>query len=341
MKAALILAGGGGHRLWPLSVEDKPKQLLTLFSNESLLAETVRRIEPLVGKKNIYLVTGEDQKLLVQDHVGLPEEQIICEPCQRNTAPAISLGAFHLLDIIGEDAIVITLPSDHYIEGIGAFHSCLEKACEVAEDGWLVTLGVPPHRPETGYGYIETGEVISPRCFRVSRFIEKPSAQKVREFLEKGNFYWNCGIFVWKLKTLWDVLMKFVSEVVLPLEDLRRALKTVWHERIREIYPKFPSISIDYAVMEKADNVAMVPATFKWQDIGSWASLWEILDKDVQGNVIRGNVGVLDVKNSILWSDPLPLRVIGLTDVVVVATPKGILICSKGRSQEVRKLISR
>ncbi len=338
-RVAVIMAGGGGVRLWPLSNLQTPKHMLPLFSTKSLLKETVDRITPFVGNDKVFAVTTRDMTIEVVKEGGMPLERVIVEPCRRNTAPAVALSTLYVMNHWGEETIMLVLPADHYIEPPEALWSCLEKASRLAQEGWLVTLGVPPTRPETGYGYMETGEMLAPSTLRVKRFTEKPSLEKAQKLLEKGNYYWNSGIFIWKAQTLWEELVKHLPEVALPLDRLRN---TAWKEvstHLETLYPKFPNISIDYAVMEKAQKVAMVPATFQWCDVGSWTSLWEILGKDPQGNVFRGPIQMLETQNSLIWSEGIPVKVLGLDNLVVVATPHGVLVCPLERGQDIKKLL--
>ncbi len=338
-KMAVIMAGGGGTRLWPLSTLSTPKHMLPLTSSISLLGETINRIRPLMDWERIFIVTTRDMAEGVAREGELPLERVIVEPCRRNTAPAVALSTLYAMKHLGEDTIMMVLPADHHIEPTQAFLECLDRACQLASSGWLVTLGIEPTRPDTGYGYMEAGEEISPHGRRVLRFTEKPSLDRAKEFLEKGNFYWNSGMFVWQASSLWQELKTHLPQVAQPLEEL---MEKPWEETVsilEELYPSFPSISIDYAVMEKASRVAMVPANFQWCDVGSWQALWDILEKDPQGNLLKGEAQVLETKNSLVWGQDIPVKVLGVQDLVVVATPQGVLVCPKERSQEVKRLL--
>ncbi len=340
-KVAVIMAGGGGTRLWPLSTPATPKHMLPLTSPHSMLRETLNRIYPLVGEQGILMVTTKDLADEVVREGKVPKEKVLVEPCRRNTAPAVALSTMYVMDHMGGDTIMMVLPADHHIEPPQALAECLDKACRLAAQGWMVTMGIEPTRPETGYGYLETGEALKPHGYRVVRFTEKPSLERAREFLKKGNFYWNSGIFVWQASTLWRELKKHLPQVALPLE---RLMGRPWEEiapLLQDLYPAFPHISIDYAVMEKAHRVAMVPATFQWCDVGSWEALWNLLEKDRQGNVLRGDSQVLETENSLVWGQGITVKVLGLENTVVVATPQGVLVCSMEKSQEIKKLLAK
>ncbi|RLD96246.1 MAG: mannose-1-phosphate guanylyltransferase [Aquificota bacterium] len=337
-RVAVIMAGGGGVRLWPLSNPQTPKHMLPLFSQKSLLKETIERIAPFVGSEKVLIVTTRDMAIEVAKEGDVPRERVIVEPRGRNTAPAVALSTLYVMNILGEEAIIIVLPADHHIEPPEALWSCLDKASKLALDGWLVTLGIPPTRPETGYGYMETGEMLIPSALRVRRFTEKPSLEKAQKFLEEGNYYWNSGIFIWKAQTLWEELVRHLPEVALPLDKFRNTAWKVTVANLEALYSRFPNISIDHAVMEKSQRVAMVPANFQWCDVGSWASLWEILEKDHLGNVSRGLAQILETQDSLIWSQDIPVKVLGLNNLVVVATPQGVLVCPMEKSQEIKKL---
>ena len=357
-KVAVVMAGGGGLRLWPLSSPERPKHMLRLFSDASLLKETVDRITTLAEMDNVWIVTNRELVRDVVQETGIAVDRVLSEPLGKNTAPAVALAAHHLLEKEGEDTIMMVLPSDHYIQPLDLFVRTMNKACQVAEGGWLTTLGIPPSRPETGYGYMETGEVFyasaeessesgeetcDPRslpALKVLRFVEKPSLDRALKFMEKGNFYWNSGIFVWKVGVIWEALVRHLPEVALALDKIKGASSERRESLLGDLYARFPNISIDYAVMEKSRRVAMVPAPFEWCDLGSWTSLWEVMEKDAKANVLKGSVDTMDVGGSIIWSQGgVPIKVIGMEGVVVVATGHGVLVCPLERSQEVKKLL--
>ncbi len=338
-RVAIIMAGGGGVRLWPLSNPQTPKHMLPLVSSRSLLKETIDRVLPLVGEEGVMIVTTQDMAPRVAEEGGIPPHRVIVEPCRRNTAPAVALSTLFVMENLGDETIMVVLPADHHIHPAGAFLECLEKACHLAEESWLVTLGIEPTRPDTGYGYLEAGEDLPPHGKRVKRFTEKPSLDRAREFLARGHFYCNSGIFVWRASSLWRELETHLPQVARNLERLKGRSQEEIASVLEDIYPSFPSISIDYAVMEKATRVAMVPASFQWCDVGSWAALWEILEKDQRGNVMRGNSLALETEDSLVWSEDIPVRVLGVKNLVVVATPQGVLVCPREKSQEIKRLL--
>ena len=338
-RVAVIMAGGGGVRLWPLSNPQKPKHMLPLISSKSLLRETIERILPWAGKDGVLVVTTRDMAPEVAREGGIPPRRVIAEPCRRNTAPAVALSTLFVTQLLGEETVMVILPADHYIHPTHALLDCLDRACSLAREGWLVTLGIPPTRPDTGYGYMETGASLSPHAFKVNRFREKPSLEEAQGFLAKGNYYWNSGIFVWQASTLWRELRTHLPQVAIPLEELK---DRPWEETaplLDRIYPPFPDISIDYAVMEKATMVAMVKATFQWCDVGSWSALREILDKNGEGNVLRGEVQAIETRDSLIWGHQIPVKVLGVEGLVVMATPQGVLVCPLEKSQEVKRLL--
>lgn len=337
---AVILAGGKGERFWPRSRKDFPKQLLNIADEKSMVEGTIERIAPRVKQDHIFIVARRSIKENLQAlKLPLPGRNYLLEPQGRNTAPALCFAAF---TIAGKDpeSIMIVLPADHFITDRKAFLRCIRKAVEAAENDFLVTFGIVPTRPETGYGYIECGEMISEGVCTVKRFKEKPSQKKANEFIKSGHFLWNSGIFVWKTKRIIEAFRTYQPDLAKQMEGCCAAGTRAERNRLlREAYENAESISIDYAVMEKASDVVMVRASFGWDDVGAWNALERILEVNEDGNVIVGNVVSADIKDSIVVSDGGVIGVIGVKNLVVVHTEDATLIIPKERAQEVRDIV--
>jgi len=346
---ALLLAGGRGTRFWPLSREEHPKQLLQLFSGHSLVEETYARIRPIIPRENILVATTS---LLVtrlqQMFFDIPLENFISEPLPRNTAPCIALACARLLGK-NKDAILIALPSDHYVVDTNAFLEIMESAVLYARKGYIVTLGITPTHPETGYGYIKFGEFEQNafeeqqepkhRARKVLEFIEKPDLDTAVTYLKAGRYLWNSGIFVFrcdemmeKVKTYLPGLADLVQEVV-RLEAMGAPLDTLVN-----IWAKMPDISIDYGVMEKAEGLVVLPASIGWSDVGTWRAL-RSFPTDDKGNFVRGRVVTLDSRGNVLYCTSGLLCTIGCKDMVVVATKGAVLVCPIDRTQDVKGLV--
>ena len=332
---AVILAGGSGTRFWPVSRQDRPKQFLTLVGKESLLRQTIRRVAPKVLAENVWIVTNRRYQKEIKRHtsgLGIRAAQILWEPKGKNTAPAILWAAarIHARD---PRAVMAVLPSDHLIQNARAFLNALDKALRLARQDQLVTFGIVPTRPETGYGYLKTKK--SGGILRVERFIEKPDLARAKQFLTSGTYLWNSGMFVWKTETILAAFRKYLPSVY--ASSRREPIGA--RENMLKTWPKLPAISIDYGILERADNVAAVAADIGWSDLGSWESLAEILPKDKSGNSLKGNIVALDCRNTLIQAGRRLVAAVGLNDLVVIDTSDTILVCPKYRSQEVRKLI--
>ncbi len=343
MFYAVVLAGGSGTRFWPKSRKDQPKQLLDIIGTSPLIAQTLERLEGLFTRERVLVVTQARQLEGVRRHIDLPEENLLGEPYSRNTAAAIGLAALELKRREGEEAVFAVLPSDHYIDDLDAFLKTLLLAKEVARMGFLVTIGIRPRYPETGYGYLELGEPLLDLGFQgiyhVKRFVEKPDLPTAARYVEQGTFLWNSGTFVWQVQTLLEAIARH-------LPDLHRGLQRIEQadhdpDEIERIYKDLPDISIDYGVMEKADNCAVVIGDYGWSDVGSWSALAELLEKDERGNVRRGEVVAVDCSNSVLYSDDGLIGALGLRDMVVVYSGGAVLVCPVERSQDVRKVVEK
>ncbi len=344
----VIMAGGAGTRFWPLSRETMPKQLLKLGGADTLIRQTVNRILPLVEFEDIFIVTNRS----LADSIGYQltskferswDNNFILEPEAKNTAPALALAALHL-ERIDPESVMVALAADHFIKKTEDFLDLLKKAGEAAGHGYLVTLGIKPNRPETGYGYIKVGtkcrEAGTGDLCRVEAFVEKPNVETAREYLKNGSYYWNSGIFVWKTKTLLQQIERYQPSLYRGLDDIRKSIGSDREaDVIREVSKKTESISIDYAIMEKTDKAAVMPADIGWSDVGSWTALDDVSEHDASGNIITGNVIDIDSHDSIVYAEKRLVATIGLKDTVVVDTPDATLVCSKEKAQDVKKVV--
>jgi mannose-1-phosphate guanylyltransferase len=336
---ALILAGGGGTRLWPSSRRSRPKQLLTLGGKETLLAATFRRTSAVLDAKHTLVVTAADQADAVRRALpDLPAENLIAEPAARNTGPAVGLGAVMVARRAGLDARLAVLPSDAFIADEQAFGAVMEKAFEQAAET-IVTVGIKPTRPETGYGYLQRGKLVRDGVYDVARFVEKPDAITAARYLSNGEFLWNAGMFFFTAERLLAEAKTHLPSLAAILQDIHAANDP--QAAAEQRYPASPKISIDYGIMEKASGIRLVPGDFGWNDVGSWSALSDIRDKDGAGNVVSGDVVLSAVSGSVVVSEPgAPLiGVVGVDDLVVVATKDAVLVVRKDRAQEVRAIV--
>ena len=344
---AVIMAGGKGTRFWPLSREKRPKHLLNITGEKSIIQYTVDRVTPLVGKNNILIVTGASHSDEIREQLPqLPDENILIEPVGRNTAPCIGLAAIHIRKK-NPDAVMFVLPSDHLIAGTKSFLDSLTTAREMAKRGdCLVTIGISPKWPETGYGYMERGRLVDTiqktSIYEVESFREKPDSATAEAFLRDGGFFWNSGMFIWKASTILNAIKRLLPDLYEGLLTIEDSLGTKHEEEIlSEVYRDIKPVSIDYGVMEKAPGVSMIEGDFGWNDIGSWDALWDVLDKDEGGNATRGNTISFDTSNSLIYSPKKMVALIGVEDLIVVETEDSLLICRRGSSQDVRRVVKR
>ena len=340
---ALIMAGGRGERFWPKSRKNMPKQFLSLTSDgKTMIQLTVERILPLVSIEDIYIATNTDYKALVLKQLpDLPEENILCEPVSRNTAPCIGLGAIHISKKY-EDAIMLVLPSDHLIRYNSMFLNVLKDACEVAnKDNNLVTIGITPDYPETGYGYIKfNSNVCEGRSFKVQKFVEKPNLEVAKEYIASEEYLWNSGMFVWKVSSILTYMKELMPETYSGLCSIREAIGC--HNQdfmLEKEYHNFPSISIDYGIMEKCDNIYTIPGAFGWDDVGSWLAVERIKKTNEYGNVVDGNVITIDSNNCIIEADKKLIATVGVEDLVIVDTEDATLICDKQSANQIKKIL--
>jgi mannose-1-phosphate guanylyltransferase len=348
----VILAGGRGTRFWPLSRKKRAKQLLALDGKQTMIQQTVARLLPVSRGKQFWIVTNDDLRPeILRQLPKLAKDQVLAEPVGRNTAPAIGLAAF-ILQRTNPEAVVGLFPSDHVIASPERFREVLDDGIEIAASGEnIVVLGVQPTRPETGYGYIETGALASRDALRVRRFTEKPNAEKAAEFLKTGNYYWNSGIFLWSARTLATALTEHLPKTAAVLEKIAADYGTKkFAGTFRRFYPKCENISIDYAVLEprsakgeERSNIFCLRADFGWNDLGSWTALHEhraAQQTPTDGNLISGQgIFTLNAARNYVHAPGKFVAVVGVDDVVVVETEDALLITTRGNSQDVGKVV--
>ncbi|TIV75610.1 MAG: mannose-1-phosphate guanylyltransferase/mannose-6-phosphate isomerase, partial [Mesorhizobium sp.] len=341
---SFVMSGGVGSRLWPLSREDNPKQFHDLSGDGSMLAKTVRRLKAWPSSETpIYLIASERHAERVISDIsplGLNGGRPIFEPLGRNTAAAVAIATLQTISEHGKDALVLVVPSDHEISTETQFWETVEAGMPAADSGSIVVFGIKPTHPETGYGYIEVA-ANDDGAAAVSRFVEKPDIETAQKYLSSGRFYWNAGIFLFRADTMQKALIKFQPEIWHTAERAFRTARTDVSGLYlpQGFYSAIPSTSIDYAVMEHAQRIAMVTASFRWNDLGSWQSLLESSPADGNGNVVMGDVMALDCDGSYLRSQGRLLTVIGMKDVAVVATPDAIFVAPVSHSQNVKKVV--
>jgi len=344
---ALILAGGSGERFWPLSRRTRPKQLLRLVSKQTLLEETLKRLDGLVPPERTLILTNVEQEKAVRDLLHrFPKENIIAEPAKRDTAAAVALGAGWVAarDHAGT---MLALPADHVIADRAAFRETMETAAAAAQEtGALVTIGIKPTWACPGFGYIEQGEAIRLRkngkiaVHRVIRFREKPNVDLAESFLRKGNFRWNAGMFVWSVPTVLSEFNRHAPELADFISQVRS--KKEFDKNLRDRFPKLPRISFDYAIMEKADRVLMVEASFDWDDVGSWQAVARYFKKDAHGNAANLDLTTLDASDNIVFNEgDTSIALLGVHNLIVVRTDDAVLICHRHQAERIKELVGK
>ncbi len=341
---SIVMAGGSGTRFWPASRAHLPKQFLRITSQHTLFEETLQRIRPLVGDENIYVVVNRLHEATTRELLGEGNAQVLVEPVGRNTAPCIGLAALFIRRLQVDEPIIV-LPADHFIADVEGFRRKLVAACEVARAGAIVTLGIPPTRPETGFGYIECGAACAPvkgeESVIVKRFVEKPNAETALAYLAGGKHLWNSGIFIFTAKTILAELQTCVPELYEGLQEIDRAIGTAQFAAVMEkLYPTFESISIDYAVMERTHApIRSLRGDFGWSDVGSWQALYELRSDqyDVDGNLLLGDALTIEARRNLVYSTTQrKVALLGVEELVIVDTPDVLLVGKRERSQDVK-----
>lgn len=337
----VILSGGSGTRLWPISRPERPKQLLALTAEETMLQLTALRTVGIGNSGRPIIVANALHSAIIEEQlaaIGFPDSLILLEPFGRNTAPAIALAAIAAED---PDAALLVMPSDHVISDLPAFHAAIDRAMPLVADGWMITFGVTPDAPETGYGYIRSGETLAEGVHKVANFVEKPDAVRAAAMLAEGGYSWNAGIFLFRASAFLEALAEFQPAMLAAAKDAmslaRREGGYVFPDP--EAFARCPSDSIDYAIMERAEKVACVPVAMGWSDVGSWDSLHAISQLDTQGNTLRGKVLALGASRCLVHTDGPRVALVDVEDLIVVVSGDDILILPRGKAQEVRRVI--
>jgi len=343
----VILSGGAGARLWPVSREALPKPFIKLPDGETLLVKTMRRALGLADGNGILVVTNREYYFLTRgeyEPLGKtpPALDFLLEPVSRNTAPAICAAALHAAREHGDRTVLLVLPADHLIRDEEAFRDAVAEARKLAAEGWLVTFGIRPNRPETGFGYIEAGEALSTGAFNVKRFVEKPDLAAAKAYLAEGRYTWNSGMFCASAVSIIEAMRTHSPEVLCAVEA---TLAATDYDKVPRIlaegpFAKAPDVSFDYAVMEKAGKRAVVPANFDWNDIGSWSALAELTDADAQGNRVSGEAVLIDAKGCFVQSDRM-VAAVGVEDLLIIDTPDALLVSRRERAQDVKTVVQR
>ncbi len=342
----VILSGGSGSRLWPLSRQTHPKQFISLTGDgTSLLQQTWQRLAGLPHVQPPLVMANEHHRFLVAEQfqqLGVTPLQIVLEPVGRNTAPAIAVAALYVSEVLKRDALLLVLPADHYIQDVTAFQQSLQWAMAPATADWLVTFGITPTGPHTGYGYLCWGDPLPyPHTHRVTKFVEKPDVATAESYLEAGNYRWNSGIFLFRAKTFLEELAQYQPEIIqqcrLALTEGRQDLD--FSRLAAEPFHRCPSISVDYAVMEHTRKAVTVPLDCGWSDVGSWSSLWEVTPKDESGNSCRGDVLSYNSKNCLVQSQHRLVALLGVENLIVVETADAVLIAQQEAAQEVKRVV--
>lgn len=342
---ALIMAGGKGERFWPKSRVNMPKQFLSLTDDgKTMIQLTVERISPVVDIKDVYIATNKNYRELVKQQLpGIPEENILCEPVGRNTAPCVGLGAVHVASKY-DDAVMIVLPSDHLIKNNEVFADTFKEAVQIAEEGAnLVTVGITPNYPETGYGYIKYNQDDKKNnAYSVEKFVEKPDLETAKSYLADGTYLWNSGMFVWKVSTILDCFKKFMPDTYEGLLKIKAAVGTADENAVLEAeFPNLESQSVDYGIMEKADSIYTLPGNFGWDDVGSWLAVGRIKKNDDNSNVINGNVVAVNTRGCVIEGGEKLIATVGLRYIVVVDTKDATLITTKENAGEIKQVLAK
>ena len=349
MLCALIMAGGKGTRFWPLSTEKNPKQFLNLVGNESMIQMTVNRLKSIIPMERIFVVTDQKYEKLVNEHLTeLPSENIIIEPVGMNTAPCIALSAM-LIEKKFSNATLAVLPSDHLIENEDLFRTTLQAADLYVEMNQqaIVTLGMEVTRPEVGYGYIkyqnELNSIYDLSIRQVEKFVEKPDVETAKHYMDEGCYLWNGGMFIWKTQNIISLTKQHLSSTYELLAEIANSSVSEFNQKLYELYPQVESISVDYGIMERAEQICVIPSSFGWDDIGSWLSLERYRETDEHDNILDGEIKALNSKGNIIVSKTKPMVLCGVEDLILVETDEVVMVMKKedvGRISELRTSIA-
>ncbi|MBN1637551.1 MAG: mannose-1-phosphate guanylyltransferase [Ignavibacteriales bacterium] len=339
---AVIMAGGVGSRFWPRSKGKKPKQLLRIFGDNTMIQATFERVKNYIPNENIFVITNEIQKeRIIQQLPDIPVDNIVAEPFGKNTAACIGLAAI-LVQQKDPNAVIVNLPADHLIKNIEVFENTIKIASDFAfKSKGIVTIGINPSRPETGYGYIQINdEKNDENVFKVKTFAEKPNYETAVSFLESGDFFWNSGMFICSADAILSEIQKYLPDLHSGLEEIKTSIgKDNYNEVLRHVYGQLKSISIDYGVMEKSDMVYLVKGNFDWSDVGSWEEVYKLSEKDNSGNALVGDVYIDKTCDSYIFSPNKFTAVIGVNDLIIVNTKNALLVCNRNNSQDVKQII--
>lgn len=338
---AVIMAGGRGERFWPLSTEERPKPYLCFFGEKTLFQATMERITSFIPKERIFPVLSRQHLALAWEQVpALPKKNYIIEPEGRDTAACIGLASLYL-ERLDPEAIIVVLPADHYISNNEEFISTLKQGIEFLKNrDCVVIIGIKPTRPETNYGYLEIDKELSPGIFEVVKFLEKPTLREAKEFF-KGRYWWNNGIFIWRNSFVQSLICRFMPELWRALLHIRESIGKQDEEAVLKMeFAKLQKVSIDYGVLEKAEERVAVLAKFYWDDVGNWTALSRIKKAEAQGNVSIGEHKAIDTQNCIVYANDAPITTLGVSDLVIVSVNNNVFVCSKKRASEIKKLLN-
>lgn len=342
---SLIMAGGSGTRFWPRSRDKKPKQFLTVFGNETLIQNTINRYLPLSPMENIYIISKQAQsEELLKHNLTVSYENIIYEPVGKNTLPCIGLACLFIQRRDPEGVVVVT-PSDHLVDDLPLFRETIQTACKMAADNdTIVTIGIDPSVAATGYGYIrKANEVLSGtsiKAFKVKNFVEKPDIETAEKYYKSGEYLWNSGIFVFKCSVIWNAIKEFAPDVYSSLKEIDKFIGTpFYNEQLANLYGAVRGISIDYGIMEKADNIYVVKGNFMWNDLGSWEQVYSLTEKDENKNAVVGKVILKDTENSYIYSQNGLIALVGVKDLLVVQDGNATLVMDRKRSEEIKQVV--
>lgn len=348
-KVAVILAGGYGSRMWPRSTEKMPKQFNHFIGEGTMLQNTVARLMPLFEPDDIYVVTEKKFEGTCAEQLPMISgANIIPEPFARKTAPAVALAATQLIDRYGEDAVMYVFPSDHIIHNVREFHQSLELACQVASERMgKITIGITPTRPETGYGYIqikespgELGELFAQGVRYSTTFAEKPDLETAKRFIGSGDFLWNSGIFIWRFDTFLNGFNKYLPEHAALFRQLHKHIgKDTYDTMLEQVYMQIQAESVDYAILEKSDNVLVLQSSFAWSDLGNWDEFYRLSMKDGRNNFIEGNVISVNTRNCLVSGHEKLISIVGLQDIIIIDSEEALLICPRKQSEDVKEIV--